>query len=151
MTKVTSLCQELYYGLTPRALRARSLMLLADLMIICYFVATTFVPLQEWIVIADMAIGVDAAALLIYRAAWTKDQGAPRVTREASMAKLFTSELAMRATTNAVQLLGADGYSAEYPVERMMRDAKICEIGEGTSEVQRLVIARSFLRESSGN
>ena len=58
MTKVTSLCQELYYGLTPRALRARSLMLLADLMIICYFVATTFVPLQEWIVIADMAIGV---------------------------------------------------------------------------------------------
>jgi butyryl-CoA dehydrogenase len=63
------------------------------------------------------------------------------------MAKLYSSELAMRTTTRAVQLLGAHGYSAEYPVERMMRDAKICEIGEGTSEVQRMVIARSFFRE----
>jgi butyryl-CoA dehydrogenase len=66
------------------------------------------------------------------------------------MAKLFCSELAMRASTRAVQLMGPDGYSAEYPVERMMRDAKICEIGEGTSEVQRMVIARSFLSDGSG-
>jgi alkylation response protein AidB-like acyl-CoA dehydrogenase len=63
------------------------------------------------------------------------------------MAKLFASELAMRATTKAVQIHGGYGYTKEYPVERMMRDAKICEIGEGTSEIQRLVIARSLIRE----
>jgi alkylation response protein AidB-like acyl-CoA dehydrogenase len=66
------------------------------------------------------------------------------------MAKLFASELAMRATTKAVQIHGGYGYTKEYPVERMMRDAKICEIGEGTSEIQRLVIARSLLRELNG-
>ena len=63
------------------------------------------------------------------------------------MAKLFASELAMRATTKAVQIHGGYGYTKEYPVERMMRDAKICEIGEGTSEIQRLVIARNLVRE----
>ena len=66
------------------------------------------------------------------------------------MAKLFASELAMRTTTQAVQIHGGYGYTKEYPVERMMRDAKICEIGEGTSEIQRLVIARSLLRELDG-
>ena len=63
------------------------------------------------------------------------------------MAKLFASELAMKATLEAIQLMGGAGYSDEYPVERMARDAKVCEIGEGTSEIQRLVIARSLLRE----
>jgi len=100
--------------------------------------------------LADMATEIEAARHLVYTAAALKEAGRP-FTREASMAKLYASELCMRATTKAVQLLGADGYSADYPVERMMRDAKICEIGEGTSEVQRLVIARSFLRDSSGN
>jgi butyryl-CoA dehydrogenase len=100
--------------------------------------------------LADMATEIQAASHLVYDAARLKEAGRP-YTREASMAKLFASELAMRATTKAVQLLGADGYSADWPVERMMRDAKICEIGEGTSEVQRLVIARSFLRDSSGH
>jgi butyryl-CoA dehydrogenase len=99
--------------------------------------------------LADMATEIEAARHLVYHAAWLKEAGQP-YTREASMAKLFASELAMRASTRAVQLLGPDGYSADWPVERMMRDAKICEIGEGTSEVQRLVIARSFLRDSSG-
>lgn len=66
------------------------------------------------------------------------------------MAKLYASELAMRATSQAVQIHGGYGYTKEYPVERMMRDAKICEIGEGTSEIQRLVIARSLLRELNG-
>jgi alkylation response protein AidB-like acyl-CoA dehydrogenase len=100
--------------------------------------------------LADMATEIEAARYLVYGAAALKESGRP-FTREASMAKLYASELCMRATTKAVQLLGADGYSADFPVERMMRDAKICEIGEGTSEVQRLVIARSFLRDSSGN
>src|SRR5712691_6231573 len=73
-------------------------------------------------------------------------QAAPRpFKKEAAMAKLFASELAMRATTKAVQLHGGYGYTTDYPVERMMRDAKICEIGEGTSEIQRIVIARQLL------
>jgi butyryl-CoA dehydrogenase len=98
--------------------------------------------------IADMATEIAAARHLVYHAAWLKQNDAP-FSREAAMAKLFASELAMRTTTRAVQLLGAHGYSAEYPVERMMRDAKICEIGEGTSEVQRMVISRSYLRDAS--
>jgi alkylation response protein AidB-like acyl-CoA dehydrogenase len=96
--------------------------------------------------LADMATGIEAARHLVYHAAELKEAGRP-YGREASMAKLFASELAMRATTRAVQILGEAGLSAEYPVERMMRDAKICEIGEGTSEIQRLVIARSFFRQ----
>jgi butyryl-CoA dehydrogenase len=98
--------------------------------------------------IADMATEITAARHLVYHAAWLKQNDAP-FSREAAMAKLYASELAMRTTTRAVQLLGAHGYSAEYPVERMMRDAKICEIGEGTSEVQRMVISRSYLRDAS--
>lgn len=96
--------------------------------------------------LADMAMEIEAAKHLVYHAAWLKETGRP-YTREAAMAKLFASELAMRATTKAVQIHGGYGYTKEYPVERMMRDAKICEIGEGTSEIQRLVIARSLLKE----
>ncbi|MCI0435361.1 MAG: acyl-CoA dehydrogenase family protein [Gemmatimonadetes bacterium] len=99
--------------------------------------------------LADMATEMQAARHLVYDAACARMRG-EAFTRAAAMAKLYTSEMAMRLTTRAVQLLGPDGYSSEYPVERMMRDAKICEIGEGTSEVQRMVIARSFLDEGSG-
>ncbi len=99
--------------------------------------------------LADMATEIEAGRHLVYHAAWLKEKGKP-FTPAAAMAKLFCSELAMRTTTRAVQLMGPDGYSAEYPVERMLRDAKICEIGEGTSEVQRMVIARSFLSDGSG-
>ncbi|MDB4950235.1 MAG: acyl-CoA dehydrogenase protein [Gemmatimonadetes bacterium] len=98
--------------------------------------------------LADMATEIEAAKHLVYHAAWLKEQGRP-FTKEASMAKLFASEAAMRITTKAVQVHGGYGYTNEYPVERMMRDAKICEIGEGTSEIQRLVIARHILRELS--
>ncbi|HEX8831753.1 MAG TPA: acyl-CoA dehydrogenase [Longimicrobium sp.] len=96
--------------------------------------------------LADMATEIEAAKHLVYHAAWLKEQGQP-YSKEAAMAKLFASETAMRVTTKAVQVHGGYGYTKEYPVERMMRDAKICEIGEGTSEIQRLVIARSLLRE----
>lgn len=95
-------------------------------------------------VLADMATEIEAARHMVYHAAWLKEKGRP-FSRAAAMAKLFASELSMRVTTRAVQLLGPEGLSADHPVERMLRDAKICEIGEGTSEVQRLVIARSFL------
>ncbi len=94
--------------------------------------------------LADMATEIACGRHLVYHAAWLKEQGRP-FTQAAAMAKLYTSELAMRATTRAVQLHGGYGYTAEYPVERMMRDAKILEIGEGTSEVQRLVIARHLV------
>lgn len=95
--------------------------------------------------LADMATELEAARHLTYHAAWLKDQGQP-FSREAAMAKLFASELAMKATLEAIQVMGGAGYTDEYPVERMARDAKICEIGEGTSEVQRLVIARHLLK-----
>ena len=96
--------------------------------------------------LADMATEIEAAKHLVYHAAWLKQQGLP-IKREAAMAKLYASELAMRVTIKAVQLHGGYGYTTEYPVERMMRDAKICEIGEGTSEIQRIVIARQLLGE----
>jgi alkylation response protein AidB-like acyl-CoA dehydrogenase len=99
--------------------------------------------------LADMATEIEAAKHLVYHAAWLKANERPYV-REASMAKLFASEVAMRTTTKAVQIHGGYGYTREYPVERMMRDAKICEIGEGTSEIQRLVIARDLLRQLNG-
>ena len=94
--------------------------------------------------LADMATELEAGRHLVYHAAWLAQNGRP-FKKEAAMAKLFTSELAMRVTTRAVQLHGGYGYTSEYPVERMMRDAKICEIGEGTSEIQRIVIARELL------
>jgi alkylation response protein AidB-like acyl-CoA dehydrogenase len=94
--------------------------------------------------LADMALEIEAGTHLLYHAAWLKQHGKP-FKQEAAMAKLFCSELAMRATTKAVQIFGGYGYTTEYPVERMMRDAKVCEIGEGTSEIQRIVIARHIL------
>ena len=94
--------------------------------------------------LADMALEIEAGTHLMYHAAWLKQNGHPFKT-EAAMAKLFCSELAMRATTKAVQIFGGYGYTTDYPVERMMRDAKVCEIGEGTSEIQRMVIARQIL------
>ncbi len=99
--------------------------------------------------LSEMATDLEAGRLLTYRAAWLKDQG-HSFSKEAAMAKLFCSELCMRATTQAVQLLGGAGYTADFPVERMMRDAKICEIGEGTSEVQKLVIGRHLVKEMAG-
>ena len=96
--------------------------------------------------LADLATEIEAARHLTYHAAWLKDQGQPFAT-EAAMAKLFCSELAMRATMGAIQVMGGAGYTSDYPVERMMRDAKICEIGEGTNEIQRLVIGRQILAE----
>ena len=94
--------------------------------------------------LADMAVKIEASRLLVYRAAWRKDQGLP-LKKEAAMGKLFSSEAAMWVTTQAVQVHGGYGYIKDYPVERMFRDAKLCEIGEGTSEIQRLVIARELL------
>lgn len=95
---------------------------------------------------ADIATDIEAGRHLTYHAAWLKDQGAP-FAKQAAMAKLFCSELAMRASLGAIQVMGGAGYTSDYPVERMMRDAKICEIGEGTNEIQRLVIARQLLGE----
>ena len=94
--------------------------------------------------LADMATEIDAARLLVYRAAWRKQQGLPH-TEEGAKAKLFASEMARRQTAEAIQILGGYGYTKEFPVERYYRDAKITEIYEGTSEIQRLVIARSIL------
>ncbi|WP_421774008.1 acyl-CoA dehydrogenase family protein [Gracilimonas sp.] len=91
----------------------------------------------------DMATEIDAARLLVHRAAWLKDNGKP-YTKEASMAKLFASELSVRAADEAVQIHGGYGYTKEYHVERFIRDAKLMTIGEGTSEVQRLIIAREL-------
>jgi len=96
--------------------------------------------------LSDMATEIEAGKHLMYHAAWLAQNGRP-FTKEAAMAKLFCSELAMRATIKAVQIHGGYGYTKDYPVERFMRDAKICEIGEGTSEIQRIVIARQLLRE----
>ena len=95
--------------------------------------------------LADMASKIEASRLLVYKAAYNKDKGLP-YSYEAAMAKLFASETAMEVTTKAVQLHGGYGYTREYPVERMMRDAKITEIYEGTSEVQRMVISASLLK-----
>jgi alkylation response protein AidB-like acyl-CoA dehydrogenase len=94
--------------------------------------------------LADMATEIDAARLLTYRAAWFKQQGRPHAV-EGAKAKLFASEMARRQTAEAIQILGGYGYTREFPVERYYRDAKITEIYEGTSEIQRLVIARAIL------
>lgn len=98
--------------------------------------------------IADMATEIEAARHLVYHAARRKDAGMP-YTKESAMAKLFASEVAMRATRNAIQIHGGYGYMTDYTVERYYRDAKLCEIGEGTSEIQRLVISRELLGKIS--
>ncbi len=96
--------------------------------------------------LADLAAEIEAARHLTYAAAWLKERGRP-FGKEASMAKLIASRLAAKSARTAVQCLGAAGYTSEYPVERMMRDAKACEIGEGTAEIQKLVIGRHLVRE----
>ncbi len=95
--------------------------------------------------LADMATAIDASRLLTYRAAHLKDRG-ERVTKESSMAKLFASEAAVRICDEAVQIHGGYGFIKDYPVEKFYRDVKLCTIGEGTSEIQRLVIARQLLK-----
>jgi alkylation response protein AidB-like acyl-CoA dehydrogenase len=99
----------------------------------------------QWM-LADGATEIHAARLMVYYAAWLKDQGKP-FTKAGAMGKLFASEMAERVTRNAIQIHGGYGYSREYPVERMYRDARLMTIGEGTSEVQRLVISRKILEE----
>jgi alkylation response protein AidB-like acyl-CoA dehydrogenase len=94
--------------------------------------------------LADMSTEIDAARLLVYRAAWLKEKGEPH-TEAGAKAKLFASEMARRQTGEAIQILGGYGYTKEFPVERYYRDAKVTEIYEGTSEIQRLVIAREIL------
>jgi alkylation response protein AidB-like acyl-CoA dehydrogenase len=95
--------------------------------------------------LADMATEVEAARLLVYQAAWLADQNNARFTRESSMAKLFASEVAVRVANECVQIHGGYGFIKDYPAEKYYRDVKLCTIGEGTSEIQKLVIARQLL------
>ena len=95
--------------------------------------------------LVDMALDIDAARLLNYRAAWMLDRG-QRVTRESAMSKLFASEAAVRIANEAVQIHGGYGFIKDYPVEKFYRDVKLCTIGEGTSEIRRMVIARQLLK-----
>ena len=99
--------------------------------------------------IAEMARDVEAARLLVWKAAWKIDQG-ERNTLEAAYAKLFAADMVMRVTTDAVQVFGGYGFSREYPVEKLMRDAKVYQIYEGTSQVQRMIIARELYRQIEG-
>ncbi|MEN6412620.1 MAG: acyl-CoA dehydrogenase family protein [Veillonellales bacterium] len=94
--------------------------------------------------IADMAMQIEAARLLVYKACWLKDQGVP-YAKESAIAKCFAADMAMKVTTDAVQVMGGYGYSKEYPVEKCMRDAKIMQIYEGTNQIQRLVIANHII------
>jgi alkylation response protein AidB-like acyl-CoA dehydrogenase len=99
--------------------------------------------------LADMATGLDASRLLVRRAAWLKERASKsghRFTRQAAMAKVYATENAKRATEEAVQILGGYGYTREYPVERYMRDARVTTIFEGTTEIQKIVIAREILK-----
>jgi acyl-CoA dehydrogenase len=95
--------------------------------------------------IADMALEIDAAALLVYRAAWARDTGAPRISREAAMAKLSATEAAQRVIDTALQLHGGDGVRTGFAVESLYREIRALRIYEGASDVQKLIIARSVL------
>jgi alkylation response protein AidB-like acyl-CoA dehydrogenase len=99
--------------------------------------------------LADMATRIDAARLLVYRAAWRKDQDLS-VTKESAMAKLYASEVGVWAADRALQIFGGYGYVKDFPAEKFYRDSKLCTIGEGTSEIQRLVIARELIRSLEG-
>ena len=94
--------------------------------------------------LTDMITQIEAARFMVYRAAWCADNGLP-YNKEAAMAKLFASDVAMSVTTDAVQVQGGNGYSKEYPTERMMRDAKVTQIYAGTNEIQRLVIGDNII------
>jgi alkylation response protein AidB-like acyl-CoA dehydrogenase len=98
----------------------------------------------QWM-LADSATEIEAARMMVYRAAWLREQGY-RFTKEAAMAKLFATETSERVCRRAIQVHGGYGYVREYEVERMYRDQRLCAIGEGTNEIQRLVIARQILR-----
>jgi len=93
--------------------------------------------------LADAATEIAAARLMVYNAAWRKEMGKP-YSQEAAMAKLYATEMAERVARNAIQIHGGMGYSSQYPVERIYRDARLMTIGEGTSEIQRMVIARQL-------
>jgi alkylation response protein AidB-like acyl-CoA dehydrogenase len=95
--------------------------------------------------LAEMATRLDAASLLVYRAAWMKDRG-ETTTLQSSMAKLYASEIGVYVADRALQIFGGYGYVKDFPVEKFYRDMKLCTIGEGTSEIQRLVIAREILK-----
>src|SRR6266496_2016164 len=109
-------------------------------------------PIREFQAIqfklADMATQIDAARLLMYRAAWMKDHG-KKTTKESSMAKLFASEISVRVCEEAIQIHGGYGYTKDYPAEKFWRDSKLCTIGEGTSEIQRIIIAREVLLQTA--
>jgi alkylation response protein AidB-like acyl-CoA dehydrogenase len=98
--------------------------------------------------LADMATEIEAARLLVYHAAWLADRKSPRFTKESSMAKLYASEVGVRIANEAVQIFGGYGFIKDYPVEKFYRDSKLCTIGEGTSEIQRLIIARQILEKA---
>src|SRR5438874_3155050 len=108
-------------------------------------------PIREFQAIqfklADMATQIDAARLLMYRAAWMKDHG-KKTTKESSMAKLFASEMSVRVCEEAIQIHGGYGYTKDYPAEKFWRDSNLCTIGEGKSEIQRIIIAREVLRQA---
>jgi alkylation response protein AidB-like acyl-CoA dehydrogenase len=95
--------------------------------------------------LADIATEIEAAELLTYQAAYLKNEGKP-VTKESAMAKYYASEVAVRASVEGVQIFGGYGYTKDYPVEKFYRDSKLCTIGEGTSEIQKLVISRQVLK-----
>jgi len=97
--------------------------------------------------LATMATQIDAARLMMYRASWMKDQG-KKTTKESSMAKLFASEISVEVCEEAIQIHGGYGYTKDYPAEKYWRDSKLCTIGEGTSEIQRIIIAREVLRQA---
>jgi alkylation response protein AidB-like acyl-CoA dehydrogenase len=99
--------------------------------------------------IADMATEIEAARSLTYAAARLIDSGAKNVGKASAMAKLFASDVAMKVTTDAVQIMGGYGYMKEYPVEKMMRDAKITQIYEGTNQIQRAIIASAVIKENA--
>lgn len=96
--------------------------------------------------LADMAIGVESARLLVHRAAWEIDQGR-RNTYYASIAKAFAADVANKVASDAVQVFGGNGFNSEYPVEKLMRDAKIYQIYEGTAQIQRVIISREMLQD----
>ena len=96
-----------------------------------------------------MALAIDASALLVYRAAWTRDTGADRIPREAAMAKLFATESAQRVIDDAVQLFGGMGVVSGHPVERLYREIRALRIYEGTSEIQKLILAEQLLTEEA--
>ncbi len=109
----------------------------------------TFQAVQH--MLADMATSIEAARALVYAVAKLVDSGAKDVSKESAMSKVFATDVAMKVTTDAVQVMGGSGYMKEYPVEKMMRDAKILQIYEGTNQIQRNVIGQAIIKEAARN